>query len=122
VAGAFNGRDWDRLRTLYHDDALLVTVIAHGKVVGPDELMDIFRGSDQTPYLIGRDQRIVAIDDDAVIVMAPLRYESGSGAIAHSRRAWLLTFKDDLVFRTHDYQGEQEARDAYAQHGIGLGV
>ena len=50
VASAFNRRDWDGLRTLYHDDALLVTVIAHGNVVGPDELMDIFRDLDQTAY------------------------------------------------------------------------
>ncbi len=122
VASAFNRRDWDRLRTLYHDDALLVTVIAHGNVVGPDELMDIFRDLEQTAYLIGREQRVVAIDDHAVIVVAPLRYEPSAGGIAHSSRAWLLTFKDELVYRSRDFHDEQEARDAYALHGIDLGV
>ena len=34
----------------------------------------------------------------------------------------MLTFKDDLVFRSCPFNSPQQARDAYAAHGISLGI
>ena len=121
LASAFNARQWDEVRALYHDDALLCTVAAQHQVLGPDELMVVFAGLDKTAYLIGAEQRVVPIDDHAVIVTAPLRYEHGRG-VAHDQKCWLLTFKDDLVFRSCDYATEAAARGAYAEHGIEIGI
>jgi hypothetical protein len=121
LATAFNARRWDEVRSLYHDDALLCTVAAKHRVLGPDELMEVFADLDKTAYLIGAEQQVVPIDDHAVIVMAPLRYEHGRG-VAHDQKCWLLTFKDDLVFRTSDYPSEAVARAAYAEHGIDIGL
>ena len=121
LAAAFNARQWDAVRSLYHDDALLRTVAARHKVLGPDELMEVFAGLDKTAYLIGSEQQVVPVDDDAVIVMASLRYEHNRG-VAHDQKCWLLTFKDDLVFRSCDYPTEVAARAAYAEHGIDLGI
>lgn len=121
LAAAFNARRWDHVRALYHDDALLRTVAAQHRVLDPDELMEVFARLDKTAYLIGPEQAVIPIDDDAVMVMASLRYERGRG-VAHDQKCWLLTFKDDLVYRSSDYTNENAARAAYAEHGIDLGI
>jgi len=121
LASAFNARQWDEVRSLYHDDALLCTVAAQHQVLGPDELMEVFAGLDKTAYLLGAEQQVVPIDDHAVIVTAPLRYEHSHG-VAHDQKCWLLTFKDDLVFRSCDYATESAARAAYAEHGVEIGI
>ena len=77
VDEAFSCGDWPALRRLYHDDALLCTVAAHERLVGPDELMEVFAGLAGTVYSIGSTQTI-AIDDNAVVV---------SGAVAIPTRA-----------------------------------
>jgi hypothetical protein len=117
----FNARQWGAVRSLYHDEALLCTVAAHPKVLGPDELMDVFGRLDQTAYEIGREHRVIPIDDHAIIVSAPLRYENEVG-VAHDQKTWLLTFKDDLVYRSCDDSSEEAARAAYAAHGIDIGI
>jgi hypothetical protein len=121
LAAAFTERRWEDVRSLYHDDALLCTVAAHHEVLGPDELMEVFARLDQTAYMIGKDPRAVPIDDHAVMVIASLRYENSMG-IAHDQVCWLLTFKDDLVYRSRDYPSEAAARAAYAEHGIDIGI
>ena len=121
LAAAFNAGQWPQVRELYHDEALLCTVAANHQVLGPDELMEVFARLDETAYLIGKDQRVVPIDDHAIMVIASLRHENSMG-VAHDQVCWLLTFKDDLVFRSRDYPSEQTARSAYAEHGLELGI
>ena len=121
LAAAFNSKQWDTVRSLYHDEALLRTVAADHKVLGPDELMAVFSNLDKTNYLIGEEQSVIPIDDQAFMVIASLRYENSRG-IAHDQKCWLLTFKDNLVFRSSDYPNEWAARAAYAEHGIDLGI
>ena len=121
VSVAYTARDWAMLRTLYHDEARLSTVAAHGRVVGPDELMIIFEELTRTPYSLGP-ASVVAIDDHAAIVTAPLRYPLEQGGIAHDEKTWLLTFKDELVYRSMAYDSQASARAAYAEHGISLGL
>ena len=77
VSVAYTARDWATLRTLYHDESRLCTVAAHGRVVGPDELMTIFEELTRTPYSLGP-ASAVAIDDHAAIVTAPLPLPSGA--------------------------------------------
>ena len=121
VDEAFSCGDWPGLRRLYHDDALLCTVAAHERIVGPDELMEVFAGLAGTVYSIGSTQT-VAIDDAAVVVSGQLRYPLEHGGIADSPKVWLLTFEDDLVYRSRAYRSVTEAREAYERHGIGLGL
>jgi ketosteroid isomerase-like protein len=121
VAEAFGNGDWDALRSLYHDDALLCTMAAHERIVGPDELVEIFAALDSTTYQIG-DTQTEAIDDQAVIVSGPLRYPQESGDTAYAAKSWLLTFKDGLVFRSNSYASPERARTAYLQYGIDLGI
>jgi ketosteroid isomerase-like protein len=121
VAEAFDGGDWEALRALYHDDALLRTMAAHERIVGPDELIEVFASLDSTTYQIG-DTDTEAIDDDAVIVSGPLRYPQESGDTAYAAKSWILTFKDELVYRSNSYASPERARRAYLQYGIDLGI
>ena len=57
-----------------------------------------------------------------MLVSAQLRYPLEQGGLADSQRTWLLTFKDGLVWRTRFYRSEANARSAYAQLGIDLGI
>ena len=117
----FTARRWSNVRSLYHDEALLRTVAAQHQVLGPDELMEVFAHLDDTVYLIGKEQRVIPIDDHAAMVIASLRHETRMG-VAHDQVCWVLTFKDDLVFRSSDYTSEAAARSAYTEHGIDLGI
>jgi ketosteroid isomerase-like protein len=121
VFDAFDRSDWATLRDLYHEDARLRTVAAHGRIVGPDELMSVFEGLEQTAYHIG-EATIEAIDDDAVVVSAHLRYPLEQSGIGYASKSWLLTFKDGLVYRTDAYGSMEKARLAYRQHGVELGI
>ena len=121
VDTAFKARDWPTLRRLYHEEALLCTVAAHERIVGPDELMEIFGALDDTPYSIG-ETRTEAIDDATVLVSAQLRYPLAAGGIADAHRAWLLTFREGLVWRTRFFRNDTEAQAAYAELGIDLGM
>ena len=121
VSDAFNRSDWVALRSLYHDEARLCTIAAHERVVGPDELVTIFESLEQSPYLIG-ETTTEAIDDDAVVVSAHLRYPLEDGGVAYAAKSWLLTFKEGLVYRTTAYASAEKAKIAYRQHGVELGI
>lgn len=121
VSDAFNRSDWTTLRTLYHEQARLCTVAAHERVVGPDELIAVFERLDQTTYLIG-ETTTEAIDDDAAIVSANVRFPLEAGGVGYAPKTWLLTFKGGLVYRTSAYSSSERAKAAYRQHGIDLGI
>src|SRR5262245_48026309 len=114
---AFKARDWAGLRRLYHDRSLLCTVAAHERVVAPDELMEVFDALEGTPYSIGA-THVAPVGDDAVVASGQLRYPLEHGGIADAHRAWLLTFKDGLVWRSCFYRSEAEALRAYDELGI----
>ncbi len=122
VSEAYTSHDWEGLRTLYHDEALLCTVADHESVVGPDEVIEVFKRAAGTAYSVGPPAAVVALDDHAVKVTARVRYPLKGGGIGDSERTWLLTFKDGLVFRSRSYHSRAEARAAYAEHGIERGI
>ena len=121
VDAAFTEGDWATLRSLYHDDARLNTIAAHERVVGPDELIEIFAGLEHTSYQVG-DTTTEAIDDHAVIVSAHLRYPDEDGGVVYAPKSWVLTFKDDLLYRSRAYPSPDRARAAYRRHGVELGM
>ena len=122
VSDAYVNSDWVALRALYHDDALLSTLAAQQEIVPPDELLQIFaRVTTETIYAIDATET-TAIDDDAVLVTGRIRFPLASGGFGEGRRAWILTFKDGLLYRTCAYTSAARARAAYAQHGVDLGI
>ncbi len=122
VASAFTSRDWQRLRGLYHEEAILTPVAAFEELLTPDEIIEVFSRLDQDPFYELGEMSTVALDDHASMVSGRLRFRLASGGFGDGFRAWVLTFKDDQLFRTRAYSSEDEARAAYAEHGIGLGI
>jgi hypothetical protein len=121
VEEAFESRNWQELRGLYHDQALLRIQSGHGEIVGPDGLIAALKPLDASSFDIG-DVTYHAIDDSAVLASGRLRYRLESGGFADSARTWIVTFKDDLVWRTDYFHSEPDAVHAYEEHGIDLGI
>jgi hypothetical protein len=120
ISGAFETSDWTTLRSLYDDDARISSVAAGQRVLGPDELMEVLSQLDVGSYYTdGADT--VALDDQAVVVCGLAR-QRGDGETRFTRSAWLLTFRDGLVWRSKAYPSIEEARAAYEEHGPGLGM
>ncbi len=64
----------------------------------------------------------VALDDQAAMVSGRLRFSLQSGGFGDGFRAWVLTFRDGLLYRTRAYNSEDDARTAHAEHGVRLGI
>jgi len=122
VSDAYLASDWKALRALYHDDALLSTLAAQQQIVPPDELVEIFaRVTTETIYEVNASETI-PIDDQAVLVTGRIRYPVASGGFGEGQRAWMLTFKDGLLYRTCAFTSAARARAAYMQYGVDLGI
>jgi hypothetical protein len=122
VSSAFTSGDWPRLRRLYHDEAILTPVAAFDELLTPDEIIEVFKRLEQDPFYELGEMSTVALDEQAAMVSGRLRFRLSSGGFGDGFRAWVLTFKDGLVYRTRAYLSEDEARTAYAELGLGLGV
>lgn len=122
VSDAYLGADWARLRTLYHDDALLCTMAAHQEILPPDALIRIFRELNEHSVYEVHQHGVVSIDDSAVLVSGQIRYPLPKGGFGHGDRTWVLTYKDGLLYRSCAYRNEAQARAAYAGEGIELGI
>ena len=122
VSDAYVEADWARLRSLYHDDALLCTIAAHQEILPPDQLIGIFRELSEHSVYEVHQQGVEAIDDSAVLVSGQIRYPLPNGGFGHGERTWVLTYKDGLLYRSCAYRNEAQARAAYAGGGIELGI
>lgn len=122
VGLAYASGDWARLRAAYHDDALLCTLAAQEEILPPDELIDVFaRVSEENTYDVVQTS-ISAIDEVACIVTGKVRYPIDGRGFGDGHRAWVLTYKDGLLYRSCAYPSVRRAREAYAVHGIDLGI
>ncbi len=122
VQEAYEQQDWARLRALYHDDALLSTVAAQHEILPPDELIAVFRrlATDSVYEVDGATTEI--LDDSAALVVGRIRYPLSGGGFGDGNRSWVLTMKDELLYRTCAYATPARAREAYAEHGVTLGI
>ena len=99
-----------------------MSVAAGERVLSPDELIEVLSGMDDgsTSYATD-DAKTQAFDDDAVVVSGVLRRRDEVETLfIHS--AWLLTFKDGLVWRPMAFRSVDEARAAYDENGLDLGI
>jgi hypothetical protein len=120
ISDAFASGDWQRLRSLYHDEARIVSVAAGDRVLSPDELIELLSTSENDSYSTD-DARTITFDDNAVAVAGVMRRrEEVQTLYAHS--AWLLTFHEGLVWRSKAFRSIDQARVAYAEHGLDLGI
>jgi len=120
ISDAFTTGDWERLRSLYHDEARIVSVAGGERVLGPDELIEVLSGLENTSYSTD-DAKTQAFDDNAVVVYGIVRERDEIGTLFTSS-AWVLTFFDGLVWRSKAFPSIQDARKAYEEQGLGLGL
>ena len=120
ISDAFATGDWERLRSLYHDDARIVSVAAGERVLGPDELIEVLSTLENTSYSTD-DAKTEAFDDNAVVVYGTVRERDEVGTLFTSS-AWALTFSDGLVWRSKAFASVDEARAAYEEQGLDLGL
>ena len=120
ISDAFSTGDWERLRSLYHDDARIVSVAAGERILGPDELIEVLSGQENSSYSTD-DTKTEAFDENAVVVYGTVRERDEVGTLFLTS-AWVLTFSDGLVWRSKAYRSIDEARAAYKNQGLDLGL
>ena len=120
ISDAFSTGDWERLRSLYHDDARIVSVAAGERILGPDELIEVLSGQENSSYSTD-DTKTEAFDENAVVVYGTVRERDEAGTLFLTS-AWVLTFSDGLVWRSKAYRSIDEARAAYENQGLDLGL
>ncbi len=122
LSRVFATRDWSAMRALYHPDALVLTVTGGPKPLAADAVVDeLERASQDFIYFVtGSDPD--PIDEHAAVVTGRIRRRMPQGGFEDAAHVWLLTVRDGLLYRQGVYRTPEEARAAYAQLGVGLGV
>jgi len=120
ISDAFSTRDWERLRSLYHDQARISSVAAGDRVLSADELIDVLAATEGGTYATD-DTQTEALDENAVVVWGLVRQRDEVGSM-FTASAWVLTFRDGLVLRSKAYASVDEGRAAYREHGLDLGI
>jgi len=122
ISDAFRTKDWERLRSRYHDGARIVSVAARERVLSPDELIEVLSDMlDAAGSYWTDDAKTRAFDDNAVVVSGVLR-QRDDVQTRDVHTAWLLTFKDGLVWRSMAFRSIDDARAAYEELGVDLGL
>ena len=121
LEAAYDARDWDRLLTLYHPDALLSAIVTGRKLLAPRDLVAAVRSADGDPIYTVRYEETYPIDEHAAVVKGQVRHRI-RGGIAHDPVFWLFTFRDGLLYRSTVCGSLEEARKTYETHGIDLGL
>jgi hypothetical protein len=120
VSGAFESGDWERLRTLYDDGARITSVAGGDRILSPDELVELLPAVGVEAYSLDEAQT-EALDESAVVVWGLVRRRDDVGT-SYTQSAWLLTFRDGLVWRSRSYASIDAARAAYREQGLDLGI
>ena len=119
---AFNARRWDAVREIYHPDALIFTVTAGPTPLGASEIVDeLERASSEIMYSVHADPPI-ALDEHAVVIVGRMRRKMPRGGFEDASHVWLLTTRDDLVYRQAVHREVAVAVASYDRLGISLGV
>jgi hypothetical protein len=119
---AFNDMSWDRLRSLYHDDGLLVTVAGGDGPLGPDDTLAAMRRASQDVVHSIVVDAPAAIDAHAAVVSGSVRSRHAGGGFAVARRGWVVTFAEGKLYRLRVARNVAAARRLYERHGISLGL
>ena len=114
--------DWVALRALCHNESRLCTVAAQGYVLPPDSFVQILdRATNESVYAVDG-MTIYPIDDVAALVSGQARYPLAGGGFGDGSRAWILTYKNDQLFRLVPFPTAAKAHAAYVEHGVDLGI
>jgi hypothetical protein len=115
-------RDWSAMRALYHPDALLRTVTGGPKPLSADELLIELEHASRSTWYSVSSEPAVALDEHAVMMRGRMRRDLPDAGFEDAGHVWLLTVRDELIFRQGVYRSTEEAAAAYCQYGVSLGM
>ena len=119
---AFTARDWSAMRRLYHPDALIFTVTGGPNPFPADSVIaELERASNDAIYKVTAAPPR-SLDEHAAVITGSVRWRTPSGAFEDASHTWLITVKDELVYRQAIYATPADAIAAYAELGLNLGV
>lgn len=114
--------DWDALRALYHPDARVVTVTGGPEPLCADALIaELRRASEDTWYSV-KTTKAVVVDEHAVIFVGRMRRSVPGGGFEDAGHVWMITVRDDLIYRQRVYGTADEAFASYRELGVALGI
>lgn len=118
----FASGDWRALRTLYHPDALVLTVTGGPNPLTADAVVaELERASKDAVYFV-QGSEPTALDEHAALVSGRLRWRLPQGGFEEAGHVWLLTVRDGLIYRQGVYGDIAAAVDAYKRLGLTLGL
>jgi hypothetical protein len=115
-------RDWRAMRALYHPDALILTVTGGPDPLPADAVVDELERAAQDVLYSVKGSEPVALDEHAAMVSGRMRRRMPDGGFQDASHVWLLTVRDDLIYRQGVYHHPEEAADAYRRLGVTLGI
>jgi ketosteroid isomerase-like protein len=122
LARVFERGDWPAMGRLYHPQALLATVTGGGAALTAEEVIrQLELASDDFVFSV-RGSQPAALDEHAAIVTGFMRRRMPTGGWGEARHVWLLTVRDDLIYRQGVYPDARSAAAAYERLGIELGM
>jgi hypothetical protein len=123
MSEAFAERDWERLTRLYHPKAKLQAVMAGDESLSGTELVSAFRRAVDDPgyrppsWSSARD-----VDEHAALITGVAGRRLEHRGLSEGSRAWVMTFRDDLLYRSRVFATVDEALRCYREHGVDLGI
>jgi hypothetical protein len=123
MSEAFADRDWERLGRLYHPQAKLEAVMAGDDFMTATELIGALQRAVNAPryrppsWSSPRD-----IDDHAALITGVSGRRLEHSAFTEGSRAWVMTFRDELLYRSRVFTTSDEALRCYEEHGVELGI
>jgi hypothetical protein len=115
-------RDSQAVIALYHPGARLITVSSRGNALGVVETMAALSDANDTIVYGFRPGEARAIDEHAAYNTGRVVRRGADGGVTDSDRVWLYTALDGLIYRVAVYPTARAAEQAYADHGITLGI
>jgi hypothetical protein len=122
LARVFERGDWAAMGRLYHPRALLATVTGGGVALSAEEVISQLELASGDFVFSVRGSRPAALDEHAAIVTGFMRRRMPTGGWEEARHVWLLTVRDDLIYRQAVYSDARSAAAAYERFGIDLGM
>jgi ketosteroid isomerase-like protein len=105
--------DLEALAALVHPEAEIELVAFDGVVHGPDGLVGALaqvREGVHRPTVTS----IRAVGADAAVMIGRIQYTDARGSLSDRKAVWLTMLRDGLLWRTHVFETDAQARAFYA--------
>ena len=121
LRAAVDDRDWEGLRSLCHPEARVVLPISDGMALSTGELIPALRSVTEESKYAAHLYYTEEIDGNAACAVGSFHLFSAATTEA-TPACWLVTFVDGLLYREALFDSIADARRAYANLGIELGI